>query len=174
MTKREKVLSLIVGGVFVVLLNLFLLSFFMRNHGRLQSDLEVKKRSLEGLEVLQADRVLWQERDAWLKGNLPRLEDPESAGVKLLEEVKDVARKHTVLVTPQQRAIDLVVRKPDYAAVRVNVDATSSWGGLVDFLAGMQGPGKFVVFEKLNLKKDSTDLTKMRADLRVAKWYAPN
>lgn len=173
MSQREKILSLIVGGIFVLLLNLFLLKFFLTNHRRLRGDLAANQTRLEQLELLQADRPLWEQRDAWVKSNLQRLENPDAEGVKLLEEVKDIARKHSVLVTPPSRALDITLRKPEYAAVRVNLEATSGWENLIDFLAEMQGPGKFVVFENLNLKKDAKDLTKMHAKLKVAKWYAP-
>lgn len=173
MTQREKTLAMIVGGVFALLLNVFLIKFFLSNYNGLRGDLAANKTKLEQLEILQADRALWEQRDAWVTANLQRLENPDAAGVKLLEEVKDTARKHSVLVTPQQRAIDITLRKPEYAAVRVNVESTSSWEGLIDFLAEMQGPGKFTVFESLNLKKDAKDLTKMHAKLRIARWYAP-
>ncbi len=173
MSQREKILSMIVGGVVLLLVNLFLFKFFLTNHGRLRGDLAANKLKMEQLALLQADRPLWEQRDGWVSGNLQRLENPDAAGAKLLEEVKDVARKHTVLVTPQPNAIDRIVRKPEYAAIRVNVEATSTWGGLIDFLAEMQGPGKFAVFESINLRKDSNDLTKMHATLKIARWYAP-
>jgi hypothetical protein len=44
---------------------------------------------------------------------------------------------------------------------------------MFEFLRELQGPGKFTVFNPLSLKVDATDKTQLRAELTVAKWFAP-
>lgn len=171
MTKREKVLASLVGGVVAVLLNIFLISFFTKNHRALKEDLARKESHLKGLHTLIADRALWEHRAAWVAANQPKLEDPGSAAVKLMDEVRDLAKRNEVLIeTP---VIGSPSKKEYYTSVPVTVETKSTWKALVNFLAELQAPEKFIVLESANLKVNAADKTQMQAQLRIAKWYAP-
>lgn len=174
MTQREKVLSMIVGGVFLLLINLFLIRFFLTNHRRLSGDLASSKQQLEELSLLQSDREIWEQRDAWITANQPRIENMGRVGYELLDSVTELAKKHSVLLSNPQNPIDRPVNKPEYTAIRLNVEAVSDWGNLVDFMRELQGPANFIVFESIKMEKDAKDPTKMQVKpLRISKWYAP-
>ena len=100
MTQREKVLSMIVGGVFLLLLNLFLFKFFLTNHRRLSSDLASSKDRLEQLSLLQSDRAVWEQRNAWISANQPKVDSVDLAGSELLKYVTETAKRHSLLLTP--------------------------------------------------------------------------
>lgn len=173
MTKREKVLAGLVGGAVAVLLNIFLISFFTKNHRALKQDLARKESHLKGMHTLMADRALWDQRAAWIAAHQPKLEDPGSAGVKLMEEVRDLAKRHEVLIAPETLVIGTPSKKQYYTSVPITVETKSTWKALVNFLSELQTPEKFIVLESTNLKVNSADKTQMQGRLTIAKWYAP-
>lgn len=174
MTQRERVLSLIVGGVFLLLVNLFLIRFFLTNHRRLRSELASSSDRLEQLTLLQSDRGVWEQRDAWITANQPKATNLGLAGPELLKEVEELAKKHSILLKRAPNAVDLPINMPEYTAVRVNVEAVSGWDNLVEFMREAQKPTNFLVFESIKMEKDPNDETKMQIKpLRIAKWYAP-
>ena len=174
MTRREKVLSMIVGGVFLLLLNLFLLKFFLANHRRLSGELAASKAQLEELALLQTDREVWEQRDAWITANQPQTKELARAGTELLNSVEQLAKKHSILLTRPTNAVERPINKPEYSAVSVNFEAVSDWGNLVDFMRELQAPANFQVFESIKMEKDPKEPTKMQVKpMRIAKWYAP-
>ncbi len=173
MTKREKVLAGIVGGAVAVLLNIFLISFFSKNHRLLKQDLAQKQKHLKELQTLIEDRNFWEQRGAWIASTQPKLEDPGRAGVDLMEEVRKLAKQHEVLIPPETVNLGTPQQKDYYTSVYVNVETRSTWQALINFLAELQAPEKFIVVESASLKKNSSDATQMQGTLRIAKWYAP-
>jgi hypothetical protein len=173
MTQREKILVGIVGTVVALLLNLFLISFFMKNQRQLRQDLENKKVQMDGMKQLLADRDVWAKRDAALRASQPKLENQATAGVQLLDHVRDVAKKHSVRIMPETLTIGTPERRPQCVAVPINIETTSTWKALINFLLDLQGENKFIVLESANFRKDTADQTLMNAKFRIAKWYAP-
>ena len=173
MTQREKVLVGIVGTVVALLLNLFLISFFSTNQRHLRQEMENKKVQMDGMKQLLADREMWEKRNAELSANQPKLENQATAGVQLLDHVREVAKKHSVLLKPETLNIGTPEKRAYCVSVPVNVETTSTWKELINFMLELQGEKKFIVFETANLRKDTTDQTKMNAKFRIAKWYAP-
>lgn len=173
MTQREKILVGIVGTVVAVLVNLFLINFFLKNHRQLRSDLENKKVQMAGLKQLLADRELWAKRDAELRASQPKLENQATAGVHLLDHVREVAKKHSVLIKPETLTIGTPERRPECISVPLNIETMSTWKALINFVLELQGEKKFIVLESANFRKDASDQTQMNAKLRIAKWYAP-
>jgi len=171
LTRREKVLATIVAIAFGVVLNLVLLNFFLKNHRRLRDDLANRAAELEAKKILLTEKAMWEERDNWLQSKLPKLTNEGSAGVQLLDQVKEVAKKHTVLI--ENPAIGTPDRRPHATAVTVNIETKSVWAGMIAFLRDTQEPDKFILFETVNIQKDSGDATQMRGRFRVARWFAP-
>lgn len=171
LNRREKMLVLIVGTTVAMLVNLFLVSFFLKTHRRLRADFAQKQSQLQAMQALSADRALWEQREAWLQAKQPRLENEATAGGQLLDQVKELGRKHEVLL--EQQAIGTPDRsKPERVSVPVTFEMKSSWKALGLFLYELQGPGQFVVIESANLRIDPQDQTQMRGKFRIAKWYA--
>jgi hypothetical protein len=173
MTKREKILMGAVGGTVAVLLNIFLLSFFIKNRRALDADLALKQAQYKGMQQLLADRAMWEQRATKLAAVQPKLENQAMAGSLLLDEVKAVAKRHAVLIKPETLSIGSVERRPHCTAVPVNIETMSTWEALVKFLLELQGPEKFIVLEDASFRKDTTDPTQMTAKFRIAKWFAP-
>ncbi|HEX5177445.1 MAG TPA: hypothetical protein VFV83_10470, partial [Chthoniobacteraceae bacterium] len=101
LSQREKVLATIVAVAFAIVLNIVLFSFFIRNQRRLRVELAGKASDLEAKKILLAEKDLWEQRDAWLQGKMPKLTNESGAGVQLLDSVKEIAKKHTVLIESQ-------------------------------------------------------------------------
>ncbi len=170
MSKREKVLSTLVGGTVAILLNLFLISFFVKNHARLRGERTQKQEQLAAMQTLMLDRPLWEEREAWLLAKQPRIENEATAGGKLLDQVQELARQHAIVL--EVPAIGTPERRPQMVSVPVTLETKSTWKALVGFLRELQGPEQFIVIESGNLRIDPQDQTQMRGKFRVAKWYA--
>ena len=173
LTRRERTLATLVGGTVLVVLNLFLLNFFLKNQRALKEDFAAKESQLEVMQSLFGERELWEQRDAWVQAHQPKLtgETQAGAGNKLLNEVLAVAKQHTVGIENQQ--LGAVEKRPHATAVLVTLETKSTWPALVAFLRDMQGAEKFVVFEMANMQVDAADKTQMRGRFRIARWFAP-
>lgn len=171
MTPREKVLASGVSAVIFVLLNLFIVTFFFRTQARLRAELTTKQDSLQTARTLLAERDLWTKRDAWLREKQPKLTNESGAGVDLLDQIKDAAKKSDV--TLENPAIGPVQKAPSYRSVPVDVDTKCSWESLIQFLHAVQTPEQFVVLENATIQIDSADASKMHGHFKIARWFAP-
>lgn len=172
MTQREKVLAFAVGGVVAILVNLFLISFFLKHQRALASERAEKQLNLTGMQILLTDADLWQQRDVWLRAKQPPLLSEAKAGDELLQHVRKVAQDNTVLID-QPPSIRNVERRPQYVSASIELETKSTWEALLNFLHALQGPDRFIVFETATLRQDPQDKTQMRGKFRIAKWYAP-
>ena len=168
---REKALSYFVGGAVLLVVNLFVINYFLTNRARLSAEARTKTMQLRSMKLLLANAPLWQEREARLIGAQPRLENEATAGVQFLTEIKEAAKREQVTI--EQPVILPVEQRPACTAVSVELETKSTWAALIDFLKPLQGPEQFIVVETGTLRVDSGDPTMMRAHLKIAKWYAP-
>lgn len=172
LSRREKVLASLVGGIVAVMLNLFLISFFLQNQARLRGELARREAELKGLQTVLAERPVTEERAAWLKSKQPRLDvDETRAGFQLLDRIKEAAQKH--VVKPGRQEPRKGEARAHYISLPVDIEARGAWPALVKFMHELQGPEQFVAFEKANLQVDKEEPTQMQATFRVARWYAP-
>ncbi len=171
LSNREKILSAVVGGTFFLLLNFFLIGYFLKNNASLRAEVAQQRKQLAVSQNLMTEVPQWAERDAWLKAHQPRMESQTTAGVKLLDHVTEMAKKHTLEVL--QPAVGVFERHADYNAVPVSVEIKGKWKDLLGFMLEMQGPDKFIVFESSSLRVDTQDATQMDVKFKISKWFAP-
>jgi len=171
LTKSEKTLALIVGGFAFALLNLLLVSHFVKRQAQLRVDLAGKTGQLKALQVLFSERDRWIKRDTWLLEKQPKLANESGAGVQLLDQIKQIAKSNDVLLenpgwgAPEKTKYD--------RSVPVNLETKSSWPALIAFLRSVQQPDQFLVFENANVQIDPGDPAMMRGKLKVSRWYQP-
>ena len=171
LSSREKTLSILVGTVAFLLVTFFVTDYFLKSKARLTAGLAVKARQLKTMQTRSAEKAQWEQRAAWLTEKQPKLVSEERAGGQLLEQIKELAKKHqVVLETP---VIRQSVRKPDYVAIGVEIETKSPWSALIAFLGELQTPEQFIVLDSANLKIDGVDATQMRGKFKIARWYAP-
>lgn len=170
LSQREKVLSYIVGGTVLVIVNFFVLDYFRETWDTLRRDTMTKSAQLRTMKALLAEAPHWAKEDAELRATQPRLENEATAGFQLLNQVQQAASADGVTV--EQPAIGSVERKPTYTAVSVTLETKSTWKAVVLFLSKLQAPGQFIVVETGELQIDQNDNTQMRGRFRIAKWYA--
>jgi hypothetical protein len=170
MNQRERLLSWIVAGAVIVLVNLVILSWLFGALGRARSELAARKAALAEQAVYVKERDLWTKRDQWLREHQPTLKNPAEASV-LLDELKQVAGKYNVLI--QNPAIGSGETTPNHQTIFASIETKSPWPPLVHFLYDVQKPDAFVVFESVNLAIDSSDPTMMRGKFKIARWFAP-
>jgi hypothetical protein len=170
MNQRERLLSWIVAGTIIVLVNLVVLSWLFGALGRARSELAVRKAALAEQALYIKERDLWTKRDQWLREHQPTLKDPAEASV-LLDQLKQVAGKYNVLI--QNPAIGSGETTPNHQTVFASIETKSPWPPLVHFLYDVQKPDAFVVFESVNLAIDSSDPTMMRGKFKIARWFTP-
>jgi hypothetical protein len=167
---RERVLSLIVAGALILLINWLLWSFLLGTLRTTRTELAARQSMRQQQTVLLRERKMWERRSAWLKQHQPALQGPAESST-LLTQVKEIASKHSVLLeNPQFGSSEAT---PNYQTVSVTVESKSAWKPLVHFLFDVQQPESFVVFENVNLQIDSADPTQMRGKFKIARWFAP-
>ncbi len=171
LSSREKNLSLFVGAILFLGVTFFTGDYFLKNHARLNASLATKTKQLKAMQALSGEKALWEQREAWLREKQPKLTDEDGSGVKLLDHIKQLAMKRGVLL--ENPVIRPPVRKPDYAAIGVEIETKSSWRDLIAFLSELQTPEQFIVLDSASLKIDSADPTQMRGRFKIARWYAP-
>ncbi|HSH38387.1 MAG TPA: hypothetical protein VK993_06350 [Chthoniobacterales bacterium] len=170
MNRRERILSMTVGGALFLLVNWFIWSSLMGTLELVRTDRAARKSARAQQSVFLKERGIWQRREAWLKKNQPQLKGPGEAST-LLEEVKEIAGKHNVLIeNPSLGGVDST---PTHQSTSVSIETKSPWQPLVRFLHDVQQPEGFIVFENVNLQIDSSDPTMMRGKFKIARWYAP-
>jgi Tfp pilus assembly protein PilO len=172
MTSREKTLAMIVGAIILVVVNLFLFNFFMKNYRRLKTDFAAKKEQLEVMHGLYADREMWDARDGWLKDHFPKLQNESTASPELLERIKNQAKTHSVQL--ENPSLGVTQKKPNYTGAPVTFDTKSTWHDLSAFLFELQNPEQFIVVESVDLKVHPSENTQMQGKFRVAKWFSVN
>ena len=171
LSSRERTLLAIVFGILFILGNFFVVSALVKRYQQTNADFVRKQAELKSLKQMFAERDLWAKRDAWITAKQPKLANRDQARVQLLEEVKSAAKARNIVL--ENPALGSVESQPGYQSVSVDVETKSSWPDLIAFMAAMQQPDRFLVFERSNLQIDATDPTKMRGRFRIAKWYAP-
>jgi hypothetical protein len=170
MSPRERKLAWLVGSAAFIFGNYVLLESASTAYGQLQASIASQKKQLRLIDSLSSDSAFWEKREAWLHAQQPRLENPESAAVQLLDQIKSVARNHEVLV--ENPVIRVAERQPEYISISVEVETKSTWPPLIKFLHELQRGQQFIAVESANLKIDAADPTQMRGRFRIARWYA--
>jgi len=171
LNQRERILLAVVAGIVFVFANLSLLSSLRQKYASVRSDIAARKAELESLQQVLRDRSVWEARSRWLAQAQPRLENANQAGVKLLEEIQQVAKACNVLLESPE--LGVVENRPNARAVTVSVQTKSGWEGLVQFLNRLQQPDQFIVFDSVSLRIDPADPAQLKGNFRIAKWFAP-
>ena len=171
MNKREKTLLSITAIVIVVLLNFFLIKFFLSNRAVLTQKLAMTQVKIDTLKKRETERNLWAKRDALLDEKMPVLGDSDVASKEMREAILEIAKKHTV--TLEAPAPGTPVNLPGHIALGVKFVAKGTWDGVFNFLLELQGPEKFTAIEGCEIKVNREDKTQLRATLTIVRWYAP-
>jgi hypothetical protein len=170
MNPRERTMAIVVGVLLVSMVTYMLASTFQKHHTKLKNQLRDRQTELAAMQTLITERDLWLKRDTYFREKQPPLVNPGGAGVALLEETKEIASKHSIVI--ENPMIGTPEVRTNYQAVSVGLETKSKWEDLVDFIYEIQSPGSFIVFEKAVLTLES-DKINVRGNFRVAKWFAP-
>ncbi|MEO6742334.1 MAG: hypothetical protein ABIP20_18980 [Chthoniobacteraceae bacterium] len=171
MNKREKALLTITAIVVGVLVNFYLIKFFIANRADLTRQLAMAQMKIDTFKKRETERDLWARRDALLNQKLPVLGDPDEASKALRESVLEVAKKDTV--TLESPSPGIPVNQPGHTSLSVKFEAKGTWDAMFNFLCELQGPEKFVAIEIPDFKVNPSDKTQLRATLMISRWYAP-
>jgi hypothetical protein len=171
LSQRERVLATGVGTVVLLLLNVFIIGYFVKNQRRLRGEFATKTNLLADMKSRYAEKEMWAQRETWLKEKQPVLKNEGTAGGELLEEIREIAKKTNV--QPLEPEIKTPERRPQYVSVMVWIDVKATAAALRDFLYEMQAPDRFIVFESANLQIDKDDKALMHGKFHIAKWFAP-
>lgn len=170
LSTREKWLAIIVAGAFTVLGSFVLIDNFRQESTRLQAEIASRTKQLRLIQNLTGEFATAEQREVWLQTAQPKLTNPDGSGVQLLEQVKQIAQRHGVLL--ENPAIRPAEPHADYVSVAVEVESKSTWGPLVAFQYDLQDPSQFIAVESINLKSDSADPTRMRGRFKISRWFA--
>lgn len=171
MSQREKWLATLVFLIVFIGGNFLLFDSFWKSRQQLRRDIDIKNRQLRSMHALIENRAYWEQRDQWVAASQPKLTNVDTAGVELLERIKTLAQKHSVLL--ENPAIRSPEVQPTHTSVAIDIETKSPWSPLIAFLHELQTPGQFVALENTNLKIDATDPTQLRGRFKIARWYAP-
>jgi hypothetical protein len=170
MNPRERLLSWLVAGTVVVLLNLWILSSLWGAVASAQKEFGARRSKLAEQTVYVKERDTWAKRDEWMRQHQPELTNPAEASA-LLDQIREIAGKYNILI--ENPAIGTGETTPNHQTVFASIETKSPWPPLVHFLYVVQRPQEFVVFENVNLAIDGNDPTMMRGKFKIARWFAP-
>jgi ABC-type transporter Mla MlaB component len=172
LSNREKWLSIGVGAVVAFFAVVFLLQSFFETNARLRGEIASKQKQLRLMQMMVGQSTDSEQRDAWLQSAQPRLTNVDTAGVALLNQVKEIAQRHGMLL--QNHNIRPPEARSEYTSIAIEVDSVSAWESLIDFQYDLQDPAQFIALESTNLTVDASDSTKMRGRFKIARWFAPH
>jgi hypothetical protein len=171
LSRSEKTLAGVVGALLFALLNLALASYVAKQRAALRIQTDDKTAQIKVMRELFSEQALWSRREAWLKEKQPKLANESSAGVQLLEQVRQIAKSNEVQL--ENPAIGAQEKTAWCRSVPVQIEAKCSWPALIAFLRAIQQPDQFVVLENATVEIDSGDPSLMRGKFKIARWYAP-
>ncbi len=171
MNKREKFLLMVTCAVFGVLINFYLIKFFLSSRADLTRQLAVNQAKIDTFKKRETERDLWSRRDAWINQRLTVLGDSDEASKTLRESVLEIAKKNTVTLEAPQPGTP--VNAPGHISLGVKFEAKGTWDAMFNFLYDLQNPERFVAIEACEIKVNPSDKTQLRATLMIARWYAP-
>ncbi|MEQ1862741.1 MAG: hypothetical protein ABMA13_22705 [Chthoniobacteraceae bacterium] len=175
MTSRERTLATLVGTLVALLVTFVLGKTFLNFQRQLTRQIEDKTTTLAAMRTLISERTLWEQRDQWLTQIQPKLDNANSAGVALLDKVKELGQARNL--TPTEPVLSVpeggkTAGKAAYQAVSVSFNVKGKWEDLVNFLYDVQTPVNFLVFEKATLQLDKEDKSQVSGSFKLAKWFA--
>jgi hypothetical protein len=172
MNQRERILAGSVGGILFLFVNVFIWSWLLGaiSHGREQLTDRQAQRKQQA--IFLQERELWIKRDQWLQEHQPAFKSQGEASTLLDQQLRPIAAKYDVIL--ENPSIGTGESTPDHQSVWAQIETSSSWEKLVQFLYDVQQPEGFVVFENVTLGIDTRDASKMKGKFKVARWYAPN
>ncbi len=171
MNKREKFLLTVTAVVIGVLVNFYLIKFFVSSRAELLRTLAMTQSKIDILKKRESERELWAKREVLLDAKLPVLGDPDVASKALRESILEIAKKHTV--TLEAPSPGTPINHATYTSLGVKFDAKAPWEAMFNFLYELQGPEQFIALENCDIKVNREDKTQLRATLTIARWYAP-
>jgi len=171
LSSRERILAIIVVTIVGIGGTLILVQSYTGKRAALAVKITSQKKQIHSMHEVLAQSDMWAQRDQWVDAKQPRLENPDTAGVQLLNSVMELAKKHEVL--PENMTIRTPESRPNCISVGIEIDTKSPWSPLVEFLQELQTPEQFIALESANLKIDPADATQVRGHFKIARWYAP-
>jgi hypothetical protein len=171
MNARERMLLAAVGGVFAVLVSVYLIKFIISQRAEYSRQLATTRSKIEMLKKRESERELWSRRDAWLTAKLPPLGDPDVANKALRESVLEIAKKNNVIL--ESPAPGVPTNQPGHISLAIRFEAKGPWEAMLNFLYELQGVEQFTAIEQCEIKVNREDKTQIRATLTIARWFAP-
>ena len=171
MNRREKALLTITAIVVGVLVNFYLIKFFIANRADLTRQLAMAQMKIDTFKKRETERDLWARREALLNQKLPVLDDPDEASKALRESVLAIAKTNSIILEAPSPGTP--VNAPGHISLGVKFEAKGTWDAMFNFLYELQGPEKFTAIEGCEIKKHPTDGQNLRATLTISRWYAP-
>jgi hypothetical protein len=165
-------LGLLVGGAVAILLNVFLIKFFLGKYNDYRVVKVEAEKKMATFRLLESERERWAKRDAWLTSRLVPMGDQDVANKHQREGLQELAKKHEILIDSVSPGVPN--RLPAYTSLGIRVECKGKWDQMAYFLNELQGPENFVAIEAMELKVDPADKTQLRASMTVAKWFSPN
>jgi len=172
LSSREKTLAIIVGLIVFVGGTWMLGESYVSKRSALSARIVAQKKQLRSMHALLDQSALWAQREQWLQAKQPRLENADTAGVQLLDSVRELARQHSVLLS--NPTIRQPEPRPNCISVALEIETKSPWGPLVELLQELQTPEQFVALESAHIQIDPTDATQVVGRFKIARWYASN
>ena len=181
LTRRERILTLLVAGTVFVIANLLAIRFLLDAYTGLARQYRDDQSNLLRLRALASQQPMWVQRNDWLKSAQPILINRDRAGTALYEQVQNLARAKQIMVKSLQ--IKPAATTPAGTTARVDPDAPQivsvdaetqgDWRETVHFLAEIQKPENFLVFDQASVRANPTDPKQMQCHFLISKWYAP-
>lgn len=171
---REKILLLACCLVVFTMANLIGFRIMKRNWGGGSGEIKVLESELADLEMWldEADRA--DQRDRWLRSNIPRETSMTRAQGDLLQSLQDDLFERKIKIEKQS------LKEPEmndwFQSVAVSLRVRGSEKSIIEWLTTLQGAKKFQVIERLELELDRKSKEKepqMVCEIILARWFAP-
>jgi len=168
LTRKEKQLSMALGAIALLVLNLFVMRWIsaeiqsMRGH---VSELDIETQSLLSLAL---ERPYWETRAAWLAANQPMTYEGQTTDSEFAERVQREIRQFDLSIESQQ--LLGAEKVGTWVATPMDLTVRGELKSIVRWLQSAQGPGKFMSVQSFNLRQ-SDDGTGMILRIRLRQLF---
>ncbi len=152
LSKKETRLLLAFSITIFLAVNMLAMKRYLTSLTLVRSQVRAYTAQRQKIDGLLSDRAYWQERQQWLAEHQPSLDNTGAAQGTLIETLQKAARDGGITILDQTILEPSI--KPYYQAISVKLKVTAPMKDMVNWLAEIQAPERFLSIDALSVTVD--------------------
>jgi hypothetical protein len=173
---RESLLLGVCFAVVFLVANGFAARYLAKNLRGSGDEIRQLRSAISDQQMWLEDTERAEARERWLHETMPRLEGSAVGREQgdLLQSMQDELLTRKLQI--EQQSLQDIVQAADYTEVSVRLSVRGEEAAMLEWLASLQAPEKFVVIKSLELRLDTQSreaVPQAVCQITVARWFRP-